>query len=147
MEKEKFKLQTKKGQTVYEIHINIRDNNTSCVSSIYPHGIIIKELKIVHQTLYKIALSDDWITSLDRQRENQKKESYNHYLEDITVIVRTKDTFWPNGIFGHCYTLDNPEKCLTKIKRKMSDQVNKDYGFLRLIDIEKVLENLQIIKE
>jgi len=148
MKKEKFKLATKKGQIVYKIDINIRDeNSSSCMTSCYPHGIIIKELKIVHQTQYKIALSDEWITLLDRQKEAQKKESYNHYLEEITVSVKTKETFWPNGIFAYCYTLDNPEKCLSKIKRKMIDQVNKDYGFLRLIDIESTLESLKIIKE
>lgn len=146
MKKESFKLNTKIGQPVYYVEINVPDPNYTGSSSSYKEGIFIKKLKIVYQTKYKIALSNEFITTLDRQKEGQKKESYYNFLEDMSVTVKTKETYWPNGIFAHCYTIEDPEKSINKLKRKMIDQVNKDYGFLRWIDIEKTLNEFQINK-
>lgn len=143
----KYKLDTKKGQTVYHVEVNMRDDLSLTLStSLNPHGIFVTELKIIHQTARKIALSDEWINLFDRQKEDQKKESYCRYLGDVYISIKTKETsYFPNGIFASCYTLDNPEKCIAKIKRKVVDQINKEYGFLRFIDVEKVIENLEVI--
>jgi len=142
-----FKLQTKIGQPVYEVEINIRSEDSMDRNTVsYKHGIFINKLKIVHQTEYKIVLSNPFVTLLDRQKTDKKKENYQHFLEDISVSVKTKDDFWPNGIFGHCYTLEDPNKQISKIKRKMIDQVAKDYGFLRFVDIESVVEKMEIIE-
>jgi len=145
--KYKFKLRTIKGQTVYKIQVNIRTKETmNNSSSINKHGIFVEQLKIVHQTNHKIVLSDPFVTLLDRQKEDQKKESYYHFIDDISVCIKTKETYWANGIFSTMYSLDDPKKCITKMKRKIVNQINKDYGFLRFIDVESAIEKLTIIQ-
>lgn len=142
----KFVHDTKKGQTVYEIGVNIRAaDSMDCRTSQYKHGIFVKELKIVHQTNYKIALSGDWIPLLDRKREGIRKGSYHHFLEDVSVNIKTKESFWPNGIFAHLYSLENPQKGITKLKSAIAKQINSDYGFLRFADIEKIIEGFEVI--
>ena len=143
--KPKFKLQTKKGQIVYKIEVNMRTEETMTNrSSMNRHGIFIEELKIIHQTEHKIALSDKWITLFDRQKEDQKKESYYRFIEDVSISIKTKEVYWPNGIFATMYSLEDPQKCITKMKRKIINQINKDYGFLRFVDVESVIESMQI---
>ncbi|MCE5332900.1 MAG: hypothetical protein LLF95_12270 [Bacteroidales bacterium] len=143
--KPKFKLQTKKGQIVYKIEVNIRTEETMKNNSgMNKHGIFVEELKIVHQTKYKTVLSDPWVSMFDRQLEDQRKDSYNRYIEDIFVSIKTKETYWANGIFATMYSLEDPQKCISKIKKKITDQINKDYGFLRFVDIESVIESMQI---
>lgn len=147
MKKQQFKQETKKGQIVYEIEVNIRstesmDNRTSSNK----HGIFVKELKIVHQTNYKIALSGDFIPLLDRKREECRKDGYHHYFEDIKVSIRTKDTFWPNGIFTHLYSLENPQKGIGKMKKEIIKKINSDYGFLRFANIEEIIEGFEIVQ-
>lgn len=145
--KYKFKLNTKKGQIVYKIDVNIRSSESiNCSSSMNKHGIFIDELKIIHQTPHKIVLSDPFVTLLHRQKEDQRKESYYHFLEEIYVSIKTKETYWPNGIFSTMYSLENPDKCIVKMKRKIINQINKDYGFLRFVDIESTIENMEINK-
>jgi hypothetical protein len=145
--KYKFKLRTVKGQIVYKIELNIRTEATmDNSSSINKHGIFVEELKIVHQTNHKIALSDPFITLLYRQKEDQKKETYYHFIDDISVCIKTKETYWANGIFCTMYSLENPEKCISKMKSKIRTQINKEYGFLRSVDIESVIEDMQITK-
>ena len=145
MKKIEYQVDTKKGQTVYDIQINVRETgDAKTMSSMYPNGIHVKVLKIVHQTPYKIALSDDFITLLDRIKKGSKKESYQHCLDEIRVTIRAKDTFWPNGVFGHVYTTKDPEKEIKLIKHKMINQVNKDYGFLRTADIEQTIYDMEI---
>lgn len=145
MKKEKFEQKTKKGQTVYYIQVNIRSTDSKYNSSgVYLEGIFIEELKIVHQTNKKIALSDEYITTLDRKNEGEKHESYKHYLEDISVNIVTKETFFPNGIFTHCYSLENPEKCIAKMKHKIINKINADYGFLRFANVEEIIEGFKI---
>jgi hypothetical protein len=142
----KFKFETKKGQTVYFVEVNMRDAASMLNRSTFnKQGIFITELKIVHQTPRKIALSDEYITLFDRQKTDQEKESYNHYIEDVNVSIVTKELYFPNGIFSSCYTLNDPKKCIAKIKQKICDKINKDYGFLRFVDIEETIRNLEVI--
>jgi hypothetical protein len=142
----KFKLETKKGQAVYHVEVNMRDSASMLNrSSSNKQGIFITELKIIHQTPRKIALSDDYITLFDRQRADQKQDSYYRYLESVNVSIITKETYFPNGIFSSCYTLNDPNKCIAKIKQKICDKINKEYGFLRFVDIEEIIKNLEII--
>ena len=131
MEQMKFKVDTFIGQTVYDIEINVRaDSDIGSSTSYHKHGIQIKELRIVHQTDYKIALSNDYITILDRQKENERRESYKHFLEEITVSIVTKETYFPNGVFCHVYSLKDPKKSLGKMKKDMISKIQSDYGFL-----------------
>ena len=126
-----FKLDTHIGQTVYDIEINVRaDSDIRNSTSYHKHGIWIKELKIVYQTDYKIALSNEFISLLDRQKENERKESYKHFLEEITVSILTKERCFPNGVFCHIYSLKDPKKSLSKMKKEMIAKIQSDYGFL-----------------
>ena len=142
----KFKLETRNGQTVYHVQVNMRDDlSMNNRTSYNKHGIFVTELKIVHQTKYKIALSDDFISLFYRQKQDQKQELYNSYLEQVNVSIVTKESFFPNGIFSCCYTLEYPKKCISKIKRKVIEKINKEYGFLRFVNVEKVIEELEIV--
>lgn len=145
MEKKKFKLKTKVGQVVYSIQVNIRSNadkfNQSCSNK---EGIHVEKLRIVYQTKYKIALSNDWITVLSRQTADARKESYNSYLDSINVCIKTQETYFPNGIFASCYSLENPEKCISKIKKEIIKKIENDYGFLRDMNIEKTINDFTI---
>jgi len=145
-EKIKFALETKKGQIVYKINLNIHSGVSPKYTSFDKEGLFVKYLKIVHQTNYKIVLSDDFVTVLDRKKEEQRKDSYHHFLEDIIVNIRTKESYFPNGIFCTCYTLSDPEKTIKLIKRKMLDKINSEYGFLRHTDYEKVINDFILIK-
>jgi len=141
MEKE-FELQTEVGQTVCEIRINMPTREPRFSSE--KEGIFIKELEIVYQTERKIALSDEWITCLDRQEKDKKQESYNLYLENIAVSIKTKETaIFTNGIFAHCYTLEDPHRLIDKIQKTIIKTVEKEYGFLSNIDIAGTIKNMQ----
>ena len=144
-EKIKFAHQTKKGQSVYYIELNIRskqDEMNTCVS--YKSGLFIETLKIVHQTDRKIALSNEWLTVLDRKLEGSRTESYHNHLENVCVSVKTKETYFPNGIFASGYFLDNSDKSITIIKNKIVQKINKEYGFLRDINIEDVVKSFSV---
>jgi len=146
-EKIKFAIETKKWQTVYEIKLNIHSEKPKYSSGIDKEGLFVKELKIVHQTNRKIVLSDEFVTLLDRRRAEQKKESYYNFLEDVSIRIKTKETYSPNGVFCTCYTIQEPEKTIKLIKRKMIEKINSEYGFLRFTDYEKIIEEMQLIKE
>ena len=141
---EKYKLKTKKNQTVYFIELNIVNGEN--MSNLNKEGLFVKEYKIVHQSKHRIALSDDWITVLDRQKLGQKKESYNNFLNDINVTIKTNETYFPNGVFCRCYTIDNPEKVIKKLKQQMIIEIEKKYGFLRNLDVERKIYDMEITK-
>lgn len=141
----KFKLDTKKGQKVYRIELNIRSKHEDCLCSMYKDGLFVETLKIVHQTKHKIALSDDFLTVLDRQKIDQRKESYNHFLEYPSVSIKTQENYFPNGIFCQCYTVENPEKSINKMKQIIINKINKEYGFLRTLNIEEIISEMEII--
>jgi len=147
MKKIKYKLETKKGQTVYYVELNIHSGEaTRFNTGLYSEGLFVKEKKIAFQSKYKIALNDDFITILDRQFDDRKKESYQTYLEDINVCIKTKETYWPNGIFAHCYTIENPEKCIKNIKHRIISKIEKEYGFLYNMDFKQKIYDMDISK-
>ena len=67
-----FAIKTEIGQKIWEIRINLPFNGVG--DSLYKHGIFVDELSIVYQTGYKLALSDEWITTLYRKEKGKKKE-------------------------------------------------------------------------
>lgn len=144
-----FALETKLGQKVYDIRINIIPNprRSSTVSVFDSEGIFIDELKIVYQSQYKIALSGDWIPVLDRRKFNEKKESYKHFLEEIGVSIKTKETYFNNGIFAQCYTLQNPEKIIKKMTAEIAIKVEKEYGFLSNLNVWDKVGEMKITKK
>jgi len=141
----KYKLKTVKGQKVYRVDVGIRDSpNIYDRTTYHRHGIFVKELKIVHQTEFKIALSDEWITLLDRQKGGEKKDKYKSFIGDYNVSIVTNETYLPNGVFCTCYTLESPDKSINKIKKAIMNKINKDYGFLRDANLGSVLDRFEI---
>lgn len=145
---EEYKYETKVGQKVYLVNLNIRhdfdmDNKTGWNE----HGIFVTELKIIQQTKYKIALSDEWITLIDRRKKGEKSESYYNEFEKVSVRFLNKETYFPNGIFCSCYTLSDPKKSIKKIKSEILKKINKDYGWLRIYNFESRIEEMEIIKQ
>ncbi len=137
----KYKLNTKIGQCITHIEVNIRSDVDKHRYTVYhKNGIHIKYHKIAYQTDRKIALNNDWITVLDRQKINTKKDSYHHYLEDCNVSIKTKETHFPNGIFGSIYTAGNTKMALKKIGAAMEKDVNSEFGFLCKIDVFELID-------
>jgi hypothetical protein len=138
----KYKVKTRVGQEVTKIEINIRSNTDKYNStSLYKEGVHINTLKIVYQTDRKIALNDNWITTLDRQKVGERKSEHWHYLEDIHVTIKTRETYFPNGIFGTIYTLEKQSTAINKLVKEMQLKVDKEYGFLSRINIESVVND------
>ena len=128
-----FAIKTEIGQKIWEIRINLPFNGVG--DSLYKHGIFVDELSIVYQTGYKLALSDEWITTLYRKEKGKKKESYCTYLDDLSVSVKTKETYFSNGIFAKIYSTKEPtEALISALKRELKQNVEKEYSFLYNID-------------
>jgi hypothetical protein len=140
---EEFKLATKKNQVVYYVELNVIDGVSR--TNLYKDGLTVKELKIVHQTPFKIVLSDDFVTILDRQKKGERKESYKRFLDDVTVNIKTHETYFPNGVFSRCYTTQEPKKMIREMKHKIINEINKNYGFLRTVDIERKIYDMEIL--
>ena len=134
-----FAIKTEIGQKIWEIRINLPFNGVG--DSLYKHGIFVDELSIVYQTGYKLALSDEWITTLYRKEKGKKKESYCTYLDDLSVSVKTKETYFSNGIFAKIYSTKEPtEALISALKRELKQNVKKEYSFL--YNIDNLLESL-----
>ena len=144
--KPKFEHQTKIGTPVYSIHLNIVPNPryTSRVNSYDSEGIFIEKLKIVYQTERRLALSDNYITVLDRRYDGERLETYRSYLEEISVNIKTKESYFNNGIFAHVYTLQDPEKIIKKMTSKIASKIKNEYGFLNNIDVFEKVESLTV---
>lgn len=132
----KFKLKTKVGQCVKKIRINIPSEGRQGSGTLYKEGVFIDDLKIVHQTENKIALSDNWITTIDRQMDEERKSEHRNYFEDISVCIKTRETYFPNGVFATIYTLGNSGEAIEKLTAAMQRKVNKDYGFMFNLNIK-----------
>ena len=136
-----FAINTEIGQKVWEIEINLPFDGIG--DSLHKQGIFIGELEIVYQTDWKIAISDDWISTLYRREKGKKKESYCSYLDDLSVSVKTKETYFSNGIFAKVYSTKEPtEALLNSFKKEIKQQVLKEYSFLHNID--ELLNNLKL---
>jgi len=134
----KYRNETKIGQPVWVVRINIHSSSNQSISEWRKEGIIIKQLSIVHQTDRKIALSDEFVTLLDRIEFGKRKEDHQSALEDVSVSFVSKETYFPNGIFAKAYTLEKPEKFIPKMKKQMLVHIEKEYGFLQKIDIDSL---------
>jgi len=122
-----MKQETYTGQTVYKIEVNVLEDKTK--PTIYKEGIIIEPLKIVYQTGKKIAISDKYITTLDIP-ENDKKEPFYTYLNEIYVRVESDNAYWSNGMFCKVYALDNSGVTIDRILLDIAKKVKDKYGFL-----------------
>ena len=140
MESKELKI----GDKVYKININIPSSESRSLSSFDEEGVFIEELTVVYQTKYKIALSDDFITLIDKK--NRGNSSCFEHIEDINVSIRTKEDYFSNGVFAKCLTIYNSNKQIEKIKKEIINQVNKRYGFL-FNGIENKLGNLKIKRQ
>lgn len=137
----KYKLKTRIGQTVYKIEVNVRASCPKYDTLSYKDGVFVTAKKIIYQTDRRIALNDKYITVLDRQAIDDKKESYNHFIEYPSISIKTKETYFPNGVFGSMYTIGDPKKAIVKLTKAMERKVSKDYGFLFNVDVSGFVDN------
>ena len=138
-----FSEKTKKGQIVNQININIHaPGSRPC--TLYPAGITVTPLKIVYQTNQKIALSDEWITILDRRKLGERKESYRRFLNDISISVKTTETYFPNGIFANCITNNNPSSVIKEMKKSILNYVHSKYSWMLTDEFQDKINSLHI---
>lgn len=135
-------------QKVWEIKIS-KFSKPRQKYSICQDGIVIKELEILGVSSYKVVLNNDWFTTITNDSiEGYKKDrSYNTYLNDISVNIRTNNHILDDGIFISLYSTVNPSnKLLKKMVAKASLEINKQYGFL-FGGIVDELYDMVILKE
>lgn len=138
----KYKLQTKINQEILTIKINIPTGENTSLSDYHSKGIFIEKRKIIYQTFSKIALNDNYITTLDRQSIDQKKDSYRSYLNECTISIITKEDYFPNGIFGTIHTTLDEQISIKKLSQAMQRKIDKEYGWLSDLNVSNfVLEN------
>ena len=119
-------------QKVWEIKINKFSKPRSTYST-RQDGITINELEILGVSKYKVVLNNDWFTTItnDSVEGHKKDRSYNTYLNDISVDIRTNNHILDDGIFISLYSTIKPtDKLLNKMVAKASLEINKQYGFL-----------------
>lgn len=122
-----FKIETEIGQTVYEIRINIP--TTPINNSFEKEGIFVIEHKISFQTIKKIALNDDWITTFDRLGKSKRKESYQSAIGYSSISVKTNETYFSNGVFARLYTIESPKTEIKRLKGDVAKEIQSKYGF------------------
>jgi len=127
---EKKQPKYKVGQKIWEVKLQL----TNKESSYSPNGLFIKELKVIGVSKYKVCLNDDWFTTLDNDdRENYKKERNDcyRYANDIRVDIRTCNHILGDGVYANMFSTTKPnDATLKKIYGKISNQIDKQYGFL-----------------
>ena len=119
-------------QKVWEIKIN-KFSKPRSTYSIRQDGITINELEILGVSEYKVVLNNDWFTTVtnDSAEGYKKDRSYNTYLNDVSVNIRTNNHILDDGIFISLYSTIKPtDKLLNKMVAKASLEINKQYGFL-----------------
>lgn len=137
-----FKLETSIGQKVIMIKINIPNpEDEKTASGFRKEGVFTTSLKIVFQTLSKIALNDTYITRLDRLNKDERKENYKSCLEYPEVSISTRDTIFPNGIFGTIYTIGSEKRAKTKLIKAMQTKLDKELGFFSRINISDFVKS------
>lgn len=119
-------------QKVWEIKINKFSKPRSTYST-RQDGITINELEILGVSKYKVVLNNDWFTTVtnDSAEGYKKDRSYNTYLNDVSVNIRTNNHILDDGVFISLYSTVKPtDKLLNKMVAKASLEINKQYGFL-----------------
>ena len=122
-------MEYKLNQKIWHIEIN---NAVKEERDWRPNGVNVKELKIIGISPYKVCLNNDWFTSLDYEKDGEKKDkSYKTYLDDVSVSIRTRDNVLGDGVFVSMYSTKEPsQKILDRMVAKASNKIDKEYGFL-----------------
>ena len=123
-----FKIDTEVGQSVYEIRINMPTTPNN--NSFDKEGIFVTEHKISFQTIRKISLNDDWITTFDRLQKGKRQESYQNAIGYTIVSVKTNETYFSNGVFGRLFTIEDPKQEIKRLKRDIEKEIQSKYSFL-----------------
>jgi GTP cyclohydrolase II len=120
----------KVNQKVWKVEINLYNKEEKEYSwQTRKNGVVIEELKILGISEYKVVLNNKWFTTLDVL--SGKKETHETYLDDIGVYIRTNDDCLGDGVFAYVYSTEKPSATLlSKMQNKISDKIDKDYGFL-----------------
>lgn len=142
-------MEYKVKQKVWEIKISKYSKPLSKYS-IHKDGINVKELEILGISKYKIVLNNDWFTTVTNDSiEGYKKDrSYNTYLNDISVDIRTNNHILDDGVFISLYSTVKPSpKLLNKMVSKASLEINNKYGFLFGGIVDELYEMVNLTKQ
>lgn len=136
-----YRDKTEVGTKVIKVEINILSTNNN-------HMLFGDDKNGVHSTSYKVAFQnnsyliiDDWyLSKFSRVAKGEKRESYNEYLNTPSLIVRTNDDIFANGIFAEIYTTGKKEAAINKLKKAIKEKISNDYGFMA-IDVDEFVLN------
>lgn len=111
-------------------HIEIRKSNEE--KSYSPNGIFINEHKIIGISKFKICIDSDWFQTFALPTElGKRKESYNSYLNDICIDIRTNNHLLGDGIFISMYSTSKPNnKTIDKMIAKCVLDIDRKYGWI-----------------
>lgn len=120
-------MQYKVGQKVWCIELR----KATEPKSYFPNGIKVTEHEIIGISSCKICVNTDWFTTFSFLEKGERKQSYNQYLNDISVNIRTNDNLLGNGVFAILYTTKKPTKeTINKIITECCVKIDRDYGWL-----------------
>jgi hypothetical protein len=122
----------KVNQKIWKVEINFfSEDKSKSPFRTRNEGVIITELKILGISKYKIVLDNDYFTTLDVKREDVFSHKYSFYVDTVVVDIRTKDDVLGNGVFAFVYSTEKPSTTLlNKMYKEISNQIDKEYGFL-----------------
>ena len=83
-------------------------------------------------SIHRICINDLFFSTFSYKKEKgQRRDSYESYLNDINVNVKTKEDYFGSGVFITMYSTNKPTKrTLKKMVATASIKIDKEYGFL-----------------
>lgn len=137
----------KVSQKIWHIEINKFFEKPSSWSH-RQNGIKIEELEIIGISKYRLCLNNDFFTTLDYEREGQRKDrSIYSYPDDINISIRTNDSILGDGVFTSLYSTKKPtKKLLERMAAATSVEIKKKFSFLRGAsdDIYEMVDEFEI---
>lgn len=120
--------EVKLNQKVWHIEISKYHNPKT---SYHKDGIVVKQQKVIGISAYKICVDSEWFHTFAHNVKGKKKESYNSYLNNISVSIRTSDHILGDGVFIDLWTTKKPtDATLSKMVAKAANEINNRYGFI-----------------
>lgn len=119
------------GQKVWKININ-KNKDSPNRWSLRQDGVHVEELTILGISKHKIVLDNDFFTTLDVVKTDQKIDvTHYNYLDREIISIVPNSSLFSEGIFCTLYSTKPPDKkLLNSLANKIGKKVYKDYGYL-----------------
>lgn len=115
------------GQKVWHIEIT----KSTEPKSYRQNGIFINEHEIIGISTMRICINNNYFKTFSFVKQGERKQSYNDYLNDTKVSIRTNDNLLGNGVFASLYTTKKPnKKTIDKMIAECCVKIDKDFGWL-----------------